>query len=110
MLTEWIVDFQENTWTEMTVLSVENLSCNTVLLINKHIRTEQMLISDSFNLEFQQYISDNKSECYGCHKIFYHADICFLCCIITMKKMISAVITKSSKKIEAKAGYKLRGG
>ena len=41
---------------------------------------------------------------------FYHADIHFLRCIATMKKMISEVITKSNNKTEAKAGYKLRGG
>ena len=72
------------------------------------------IISDSLNLaiEFQQNIPDNISECYGCHniKFLYHADIHFLCRIITMKMMTSAVITKSSKKTEAKAGYKLRGG
>ena len=72
------------------------------------------IISDSLNLaiEFQQNLPDNKSECYKCHniKFFYHADIHFLCRIVTMKMMTNAVIRKISKKTEAKAGYKLRGG
>ena len=104
MLPEWIVDFHENLWTKMTVLSVEGLSCK---LINRgyeqhmHMNKPDDNILLSLEFKFKQYIPD---------KIFKDIHIVCIIITVTMKKMISVVITKISKKNKAKAEYKLRGG